>query len=43
MKRGCIDPPNTYQAPLPFFFDGNFSEYEEWRRKIYGEETVSPH
>jgi hypothetical protein len=27
----------------PFFFDGNSSEYEEWRRKIYGEETVSPH
>jgi hypothetical protein len=28
---------------VPIFFDGNFSEYEEWRRKIYGEETVSPH
>jgi ATP-binding cassette ChvD family protein len=25
------------------FFDGNFSEYEEWRRKTLGEEATRPH
>jgi sulfate-transporting ATPase len=25
------------------FFDGNFSEYEEWRRKTLGEEASRPH
>lgn len=25
------------------FFDGNFTEYEEWKVKTYGEEAVKPH
>ena len=25
------------------FFDGNFTEYEEWRRKTLGEEATRPH
>ena len=25
------------------FFDGNFSEYEEWRRRTLGEEATRPH
>jgi hypothetical protein len=25
------------------FFDGNFSEYEDWRRKTLGEAAVRPH
>lgn len=25
------------------FFDGNFSEYEEWRRKTLGEAAIRPH
>jgi energy-dependent translational throttle protein EttA len=25
------------------FFDGNFSEYEEWRRKTLGDEASRPH
>jgi ATPase subunit of ABC transporter with duplicated ATPase domains len=29
--------------PKVTFFDGNFSEYEEWRRKTLGEEASRPH
>jgi hypothetical protein len=25
------------------FFDGNFSEYEEWRRKTLGDAATRPH
>jgi ATPase subunit of ABC transporter with duplicated ATPase domains len=25
------------------FFDGNFTDYEQWRRKTLGEEATRPH
>jgi hypothetical protein len=25
------------------FFDGNFSDYEEYRRKTFGDEAIRPH
>jgi ATPase subunit of ABC transporter with duplicated ATPase domains len=25
------------------FFDGNFSEYEDWRRRTLGEAAIRPH
>jgi hypothetical protein len=41
--RSANHVPGAAHQSKVTFFDGNFSEYEDWRKKTLGEAATRPH